>query len=181
MCPKTKSVLSPEPMRNQKTMPLPLSSPQILTASLLVLTLLSAGCSSLRFPGVYRIDIPQGNFVTEDMLGQLQPNMTPEQVRYVLGQPTLVDPFTPDMWFYPMVYQPGRGQKVEQRIVVHFDNGLYSHHEGEVIKDFRRRVTSQQDRELQERLREQERARQGGDVPQPPAPGEANEPGVPSI
>lgn len=159
------------------------SSRRILPASLLALALVTAGCSGLRFPGVYRIDIPQGNFVTEDMLNQLRPGMTPEQVRYVLGQPTLVDPFTPDIWFYPMVYQPGRGEKVQQRIVVHFDNGLYSGHEGDVIPDFRRRVTSQQDRELEERLREQERAREASETPQQPVilGPEANEPGLPPI
>ena len=47
-----------------------------ITVTLLVTALLAlSGCSSLRFPGVYRIDIPQGNFVTEDMLAELKPGM----------------------------------------------------------------------------------------------------------
>ncbi|MEY1660865.1 outer membrane protein assembly factor BamE [Alcanivorax sp. REN37] len=129
----------------------------IVLCSLLGVTLLASGCSSLRFPGVYRIDIPQGNFVTEDMLSQLEPGMSAEQVRYVLGQPTLLDPFTPNAWYYPMVYQPGKGKKVSQRIVVHFSNGVYASHEGEVIDDFRSKVRGQQDRELDRRLREQQR------------------------
>jgi outer membrane protein assembly factor BamE len=32
-----------------------------------------AGCS---FPGVYKIDIQQGNVVTQDMIDQLRPGMT---------------------------------------------------------------------------------------------------------
>ena len=52
-----------------------------ITVTLLVTALLAlSGCSSLRFPGVYRIDIPQGNFVTEDMLAELKPGMTPAQI-----------------------------------------------------------------------------------------------------
>ena len=168
-------------MRNPKVMPFILPIARIAPAGVLILALVVSGCSALRFPGVYRIDIPQGNFVTEDMLGQLQPGMTPDQVRYVLGQPTLIDPFTPDAWFYPMVYQPGRGKKVEQRIVVHFDNGVYAWHEGEVIEDFRRKVTGQQDRELQERLRQQERDRESAPSVPPSAEPGVNEPGVPSI
>lgn len=159
---------------------------------LLAGTLLLSACETLRFPGVYRIDIPQGNFVTEDMLAQLEPGMTPDQVRYVLGQPTLRDPFTPDTWFYPMVYQPGRGDTVRQRIVVHFENEQYVRHEGAVIEDFRSKVTGQQDRDLEQQLREQEReAQQDGQqtVPgqppgQPPAQGPGpipTDPGVPPI
>ena len=128
-----------------------------LLISALMTMVLSAGCSNLRFPGVYRIDIPQGNFVTEDMLDQLSPGMRPEQVRYVMGMPTLVDPFTPDTWFYLMTLQPGKGETVEQQIVVHFRDGLYSHHEGEVLADFRTRVTAPQDRQLASQADQQRR------------------------
>lgn len=131
----------------------------MLLISALILTVLTTGCSNLRFPGVYRIDIPQGNFVTEDMLKQLSPGMTPEQVRYVMGMPTLVDPFTPDTWFYLMNLRPGKGEVVEQEIVVHFRDGSYSHHEGEVIADFRSKVIAPQDRELASRADQQRRER----------------------
>ncbi|MFN3714700.1 MAG: outer membrane protein assembly factor BamE [Alcanivoracaceae bacterium] len=128
--------------------------------ALLVAALVVSGCSTLRFPGVYRIDIPQGNFVTEDMLNQLNPGMSPDQVRYVLGMPTLVDPFTPDTWFYLMSLQPGKGDPVEQQIVVHFRDGGYSHHDGEVIADFRSKVGASQDRELASQADQQRRARE---------------------
>lgn len=132
---------------------------KILSASLLTLALLASGCSNLRFPGVYRIDIPQGNFVTEDMVSQLKPGMTPEQVRYVMGMPTLVDPFTPDTWFYLMNLQPGQGDTVEQRIVVHFADGRFSHYDGEVIADFRGKVIAPQDRQLASQADQQRRER----------------------
>ncbi|MCK5875865.1 MAG: outer membrane protein assembly factor BamE [Alcanivoracaceae bacterium] len=134
-----------------------------LLISALILTVLSTGCSNLRFPGVYRIDIPQGNFVTEDMLDQLSPGMNPEQVRYVMGMPTLIDPFTPDTWFYLMTLQPGKGEAVEQQIVVHFRDGLYSHHEGEVLADFRTRVNDPQDRQLASQADQQRRQQSPAD------------------
>lgn len=116
--------------------------------TLLIITLaavLLTGCSKFRFPGVYRIDIPQGNFTTEDMLSQLQPGMTPDQVTYVMGEPILIDPFTDNAWFYPMIYQPGKGKKTEQRIVVYFEDGYFSHYDGHVINH---QVAEKQDKEL---------------------------------
>lgn len=158
--------------------------PRIPVALILTALLATTGCSTLRFPGVYRIDIPQGNFVTEEMLGELQPGMSPEQVRYVLGAPTVVDPFTPDKWFYLMTYRPGKGEKVSQEIVLHFENGTYSRYEGKVIEDFRKKTSSQQDRELQRKL--EERKREDGNTEQPasdpaPLPQEPTEPGQPAV
>ncbi|MEE4249851.1 MAG: outer membrane protein assembly factor BamE [Alcanivoracaceae bacterium] len=129
----------------------------LLLISVLIVSALTTACSTVRFPGVYRIDIPQGNFVTEDMVDQLSPGMSPEQVRYVMGMPTLIDPFTPDTWFYLMRLQPGKGDIVEQQIVVHFRDGAYSHHEGEVIADFRSKVIAPQDRDLASRADQQRR------------------------
>tara|TARA_R110001606_G_scaffold1937_3_gene7632 strand:+ start:20882 stop:21307 length:426 start_codon:yes stop_codon:yes gene_type:complete len=129
-------------MPSRKTMP------RILVFFVLSTALLS-GCSSLRFPGVYRIDIPQGNMVTQDMLADLKPGMTPDQVRYVLGPATLTDPFTPNTWYYLLNYQPGNGDVVEQQIVVYFENGQFTRYEGEALKDLRQRTSARRDRELE--------------------------------
>ena len=57
---------------------------------LLSLTTLTA-CGWFGFPGVYRLDIEQGNIVTQEMAGQLQPGMTKRQVRFILGTPLVED------------------------------------------------------------------------------------------
>ena len=44
------------------------------------LTLLISGCSSYKIPGVYRIDIQQGNDITQEMISQLKPDMSKSQV-----------------------------------------------------------------------------------------------------
>ena len=76
---------------------------------LLTCVLLLAGCSGLRFPGVYRVDIEQGNIVTDDMVARLKAGMTESQVRYVMGTPQLTDPFEPGRWVY--AYRLRRGDR----------------------------------------------------------------------
>ena len=46
-----------------------------------------SACSFVGFPGVYRIDIEQGNIVTEEIAEQLKPGMSRRQVRFILGTP----------------------------------------------------------------------------------------------
>ena len=54
--------------------------------------MLLAGCGFVpRIPGItpYRIEIQQGNFISQDMVAQLKPGMSKEQVRLALGTPLL--------------------------------------------------------------------------------------------
>lgn len=76
-----------------------------------------AGCS---FPGVYKIDIQQGNVVTQDMIDQLRPGMTRRQVRFIMGNPLLTDTFHANRWDYLYSIQPGGGQRLQERISVNF-------------------------------------------------------------
>ena len=45
---------------------------------------------------IYRIDVPQGNFLDERDVSKLRINMTKEQVVYVLGKPVVEDSFDHD-------------------------------------------------------------------------------------
>ncbi|UTW09302.1 outer membrane protein assembly factor BamE [Pseudomonas benzenivorans] len=77
-----------------------------------------AGCS---FPGVYKIDIQQGNVVTQDMIDQLRPGMTRRQVRFIMGNPLLTDTFHSNRWDYLYSIQPGGGQRLQERVSLVFD------------------------------------------------------------
>jgi outer membrane protein assembly factor BamE len=91
--------------------------------------LLLGGCA---FPGVYRIDIPQGNVITQEMVDQLRPGLTKRQVTFILGTPLIRDTFDQDRWDYLYSYQPGGGERVQERITVFFDdNGELTHFEGD--------------------------------------------------
>lgn len=83
-------------------------------ASLLVL----AGCS---FPGVHKIDIQQGNVVTQDMVDQLRPGMTTRQVRFIMGTPLIVDTFHPHRWDYLYSIQVAGGVRKQERISLTFN------------------------------------------------------------
>lgn len=95
--------------------------------------LCTAGCSYLpalpslqsgeSFLGVvtpYRMDIVQGNVVTQELAARVQPGMSRAQVRDVLGSPMLTDPFHADRWDYIFTIRR-QGTPPQQRIVVaHF-------------------------------------------------------------
>jgi outer membrane protein assembly factor BamE len=95
-----------------------------------------AGCSSWNPANLispYRIDIQQGNVVTQEMLSQLKPGMTPSQVRYVLGTPMIVDPFRNNRWDYAYSLKKN-GQIVERRrVTVVFENDVLKGIEGDVV------------------------------------------------
>lgn len=87
-----------------------------------LIALLASGCSSLRFPGVFRIDIGQGNILTQEMVDKLRVGMTPRQVEYVMGSPMIVDTFHPDRWDYLYSLETGKGLTVRNHLVLYFEN-----------------------------------------------------------
>jgi outer membrane protein assembly factor BamE len=96
----------------------------------LLLTLLPPflqGCSNWGFPGVYRINVEQGNIVTQEMVDQLKPGMTRRQVRYILGTPLIEDPFHSGRWEYLYMLRNGEDTLREQRLTVHFQDDALSH------------------------------------------------------
>jgi outer membrane protein assembly factor BamE len=93
---------------------------------------LSSACTVDRIPGVYRIDVQQGNVVTRDMVDQLRPGMTRDQVRFVMGSPMLTDTFNADRWDYYYSFQPGAGEREQRRVTVYFENDRFTRITGEV-------------------------------------------------
>lgn len=93
------------------------------------LALMITGCSE--FPGVYKIDIPQGNVVTQEMVNQLRPGMTPSQVRYILGTPLITDTFSADRWDYIYSIKEGNGQRYQERLSIFFEDGKLSRLSGD--------------------------------------------------
>lgn len=75
-----------------------------------------AGCSSVpRIVNEYKIDVQQGNVLTQDMVSQLKPGLTKDQVRFVLGTPMLMDMFHANRWDYAYRLQKGSTGDVEMR------------------------------------------------------------------
>lgn len=104
-----------------------------LMAALIVGALLATtGCKNIF--RAYRIDIVQGQAVTQDQVDQLKPGMTPAQVRYLLGTPLVTDTLNPSRWDYAYRFIPGTYAKEagltkvpHRRLSIFFVNGLVEH------------------------------------------------------
>lgn len=84
--------------------------------------LMCSACSSIGFPGVYKLNIPQGNIVKQDMLDELGLGMTKRQVRYVMGTPMIKDTFNQDRWDYVFTHQRGDRVFYREHIFLLFEN-----------------------------------------------------------
>lgn len=82
----------------------------------------------------HKIDIQQGNVVTEEQLSLVKPGMARDQVRQLIGTPMLTDPFHPDRWDYYYSMKPGRKPMVRYRATLFFSNDqlLRIEHEGPI-------------------------------------------------
>lgn len=102
----------------------------LLATAVLALT----ACAPPKIIKPYRMNIQQGNYVSQDMVAQLRPGMTKEQVRYILGTPLITDVFHADRWDYVYYYEKAYGKPEERKITVLFDKeGRLSRIEGDVV------------------------------------------------
>ncbi|HOB93484.1 MAG TPA: outer membrane protein assembly factor BamE [Aquabacterium sp.] len=83
---------------------------------------LQSGESFLGVITPYRMDIVQGNVVTQEQAARVQPGMNRNQVRDLLGSPMLTDPFHADRWDYIFTIRR-QGTPPQRRQVVAFFKG----------------------------------------------------------
>jgi outer membrane protein assembly factor BamE len=76
-----------------------------------------AGCNL-----IYKIDVQQGNYVTEDVVARVKTGMTKAEVRQILGTPLVADIFHGNRWDY--YFSSVRNHKAENRTLlsVFFEN-----------------------------------------------------------
>lgn len=101
-------------------------SPRVI----LLVALLVAGCNLI---SPHKMDIQQGNVITQEMLARVEPGMTRSQVRFALGTPLVVDPFRGDRWDYVYLYMKQGVVTEQRRIVVVFKDDKLAHIEGDVV------------------------------------------------
>lgn len=106
-------------------------------APIFTLFLLVSGCSNW----IFRIDVPQGNFLAEKDVEKLRIAMTKEQVIYVLGNPVVQDSFDHSTWYY--VYEMKRGMKkrgddFKKELIIEFEDNKIAKVSGdfELSEDF---------------------------------------------
>ena len=103
----------------------------------LLLSMLLTGCgSNFGFPGVYRINVEQGNVVTEEMVEQLRPGLNRRQVRYIMGTPLIEDAFHSDRWDYRYLLRNGNETLSENRLTLWFEGDELIRAEGPDAPDW---------------------------------------------
>jgi outer membrane protein assembly factor BamE len=104
---------------------------------ILLAVLALAGCKQMpdarTVISPYKIDVQQGNVVTQEMVSKLKAGMTRAQVRFALGSPLVVDPFRTDRWDYVYTYQKQGKETLRRHITVIFDEDKLLRIEGDVV------------------------------------------------
>ena len=111
------------------------------------------GCSSVpRIVNEYKIDVQQGNVLTQEMVSQLKPGLTKDQVRFILGTPVLMDMFHANRWDYVYRLQKGNTGVAETRKFSTFfdDNGKLSSVSGDVMAEHTTDVAAAPESKLRE-------------------------------
>jgi len=103
---------------------------------LAALTATLGACSSSYVPNMlrpYRPDVQQGNIVTKDMVEQLRPGMTRDQVRFLLGTPMLTDIFHQDRWDYTYYLRRKSGDPQIRKLSIMFADGKLERYSGDAM------------------------------------------------
>lgn len=104
----------------------------MITRLLILTSLLGfATVSGCIFPGVYKLNVQQGNIITQEMIDKLRPGMTHRQVIYVMGNPVLSNPFNENRWDYTYTLEQNDKITTSYRISLYFnEQQRYTHYTG---------------------------------------------------
>lgn len=72
----------------------------------------------------YKIDVTQGNVVTQELAAQVKPGMSREQVRDLLGSPLLTSAFHADRWDYVFTLRRQGVPPQQRSVVAHFKGNV---------------------------------------------------------
>lgn len=82
-------------------------------------TLVCNGCGL-----IYKQNIQQGNAIEQEDLDELYEGMNKRQVLFVLGTPSVMDPFHLDRWDYVQTFSRRGGDMVRRTVTLKFENDL---------------------------------------------------------
>ena len=101
-------------------------------AALMGLLLILAGCA---FPGVYKINVQQGNILGDKELSQLQIGMTRREVQFVLGTPSVAQNMDPNVDHYLYTFQRQGGETQRQQVSAYFENDRLTRYETQLLPE----------------------------------------------
>ena len=83
--------------------------------------LAGSGCNM-----IYKQNIQQGNAIEQDDLDELYEGMSRRQVLFVLGTPSIMDPFHQDRWDYVQTFSRRGSDPVQRTVTLRFEDDLLS-------------------------------------------------------
>ena len=115
----------------------------LLAAALAAIAAASiAGCGL-----IYKQPIYQGNLMDQSAVEQLQAGMSKQQVKVLLGSPSIADPFHHDRWDYTATRRTERlGEVQVKNFTVYFENDVVSRWEGDYFPEQDEELASQMGR-----------------------------------
>ncbi len=90
----------------------------------------------------YRVDVVQGNVITQEVMAQIQPGLGRMQVREILGSPMLTDIFHQDRWDYVFSIRRQGVADQQRRVSVFFKNDAVDRFDTEPLPSEREFVAS---------------------------------------
>ena len=98
-----------------------------------------AGCGSFdgasnRIAGIvkpYKVDVVQGNFVSREQVQALQPGMSRQQVRDILGTPLVTSLFHGNRWEYVFTLKRAGDEIQTRKLTVYFTGDVLERSEGD--------------------------------------------------
>jgi len=87
----------------------------------LVVLLATAGCGR-PWIKIHKIDIQQGNVLTEEDIKKIEIGMNATQIHYLLGTPVVQDTFHENRWDYVYYLKPAYGKPQIRRLILFFEN-----------------------------------------------------------
>ena len=112
----------------------------LLPVLLILFLILLAGCSAPRvrlpavgdLPFVHKIDVQQGNVITQEMVAQLRKGMDKKKVQFIMGTPIILDTFNNTRWDYIYTSQHRGGDIEKRRVTLVFADEKLDRVEGNV-------------------------------------------------
>ncbi len=104
---------------------MPKINPKLAVATAVVLAL--SACSFDWLPGSYRVLLREGKMPNTKQLDRLRVGMTKRQVRLLLGEPVLRNPFHKHLWYYIRREETSKRRVSEQCLALRFKGEALTH------------------------------------------------------
>ncbi len=107
-----------------------------IRASVLAATLSLLSACEFGLIEPYKLDIEQGNAITQEEFESLYTGMTQAEVLQAVGAPMMKDPFHADRWDYIYRLKPGKGRVRNSQFTLYFRDEILVKIDGENYKEY---------------------------------------------